>query len=660
MSKKMFAAFLALFMLLQIPAVVDALDDFGIGITAEAATYKLKKPVISKLTNVSNGVKISWGKVKGAAKYRVLYKTSSSGSWKKLTDTAATSYTFKKAVSGKTYYFTVRCVSSSGKTYTSSYDKTGEQVKFIAKPQIDKLVNTKTGVKMYWDSVPGASKYRVLIKTSSGWKKVADTTETSYLYKTSQSGKKYTFTVRCVSSSGKTYTSSYDTNGESITFISTPKIKLMNDHKGVKISWNAIDGADYYRVYSKSLNGWREINSVHKNYYVDNSVGEGYEFTYAVLCNNGENSITSKYLDQISKSITYVRTPKIYSISNEDNGIKLEWGSSTETYKFRVMLKTPTGWKKIVDTKKNSFLYTDAKMGEKYTFTVRSMDDDGNYISNYYKSGATITRCEPTPFKYRKIDSKTIEVYEYLGNKTTVNVPSTIDGFKVVKVCMSTFKDNSTIQKITFPSTVTELESASFANCSSLREVILPSKIKRISSRTFDWCVSLERITIPSTVTVIEQNAFGWCSSLSEVVLPSKLKYIGEQAFYNCAFKEITIPSTVTQIKTSAFSGCRNLEKFSFPDNVELIDESVLEYCSSLTVIHLPKAAKKIDETAFFGCSSLSSLYIPDSVTSVWYGAFGSCSKLKHISAPASAYYDIIWDESITHGCSPSLVIECR
>ena len=136
MTKKIFAAFLALFMLLQIPAVVDALDDFGIETTAEAASYKLSKPVISKLTNVSGGVKVQWGKVSGAANYRVMYKTSSSGSWTTAGTTTSTSYTFKNVTSGKTYYFTVRCVSKSGKTATSAYDKTGEKIKHIVKPVI--------------------------------------------------------------------------------------------------------------------------------------------------------------------------------------------------------------------------------------------------------------------------------------------------------------------------------------------------------------------------------------------------------------------------------------------------------------------------------------------------------------------------------------------
>lgn len=186
-----------------------------------AASKKIKititcaKPVISKAENVNGGIKLTWGKVTGAARYRVLYKNGSS--WKKLADTASTSYTWKKAVSGKKYTFTVRCLSSDSKSYTSSYNTTGKAITYIAAPALSKVQNTKSGVKITWKKSAGAAKYRVLRKTGSGkWQKVGDTTALSYVDKKAKKGVKYSYTVRCITKNAKSYTSGYNTKGLTI------------------------------------------------------------------------------------------------------------------------------------------------------------------------------------------------------------------------------------------------------------------------------------------------------------------------------------------------------------------------------------------------------------------------------------------------------------
>ena len=66
-----------------------------------SAKSSLATPKISKAESVNGGVKISWGKVKGAEKYRVYYKGSKG--WTRLADTTSTSYTDSKVSSGKTY-----------------------------------------------------------------------------------------------------------------------------------------------------------------------------------------------------------------------------------------------------------------------------------------------------------------------------------------------------------------------------------------------------------------------------------------------------------------------------------------------------------------------------------------------------------------------------
>ena len=100
-----------------------------------------------------------------------------------MVDTTSTSYIDKDVSSGRNYTYTVRCISADGKSFTSGYDSKGTTVKYIAAPEISKLENVNGGVKITWNKVSGASKYRIYQKNSSDWFRVSDTTSNSIVDK---------------------------------------------------------------------------------------------------------------------------------------------------------------------------------------------------------------------------------------------------------------------------------------------------------------------------------------------------------------------------------------------------------------------------------------------------------------------------------------------
>lgn len=173
-------------------------------------------PVPKKCVVGLKGIKLTWGAVKGAAKYRVFIKSGSI--WKKLADTKSRSYTYTGVKSGATYTFTIRCISANGKSYTSGYNTNGWAKKFVSAPKITKLKSATNGVSLTWSKSKGASKYRVLIMSGSKWKKLADTTKNTYTHTAAKSGKKYQYTVVCITSDAKSATSAYYTKGWSITY----------------------------------------------------------------------------------------------------------------------------------------------------------------------------------------------------------------------------------------------------------------------------------------------------------------------------------------------------------------------------------------------------------------------------------------------------------
>jgi hypothetical protein len=134
-------------------------------------TY-LSQPSVSSVANSASGVTIKWGKVTGAAKYRIFRKTGSGG-WTKLADTVDVTFTDAKAVNGTTYSYTVRCLSSDGSTLVSSYDNTGKQIVRLTAPTISSVTNSASkAITVKWNRNTKVTGYQITYKTGTTSKTV--------------------------------------------------------------------------------------------------------------------------------------------------------------------------------------------------------------------------------------------------------------------------------------------------------------------------------------------------------------------------------------------------------------------------------------------------------------------------------------------------------
>ena len=409
-----------------VPFTASAVETNAPVVSAQSAKTSLATPKISKAESINGGVKISWGKVNGAVKYRVYYKGSKG--WTRLADTTSTSYTDSKVSSGKTYTYTVRCINSSATKFTSGYDSKGKSVKYISAPKITKAESVNGGVKISWNKSNGAEKYRVYYKGSKGWTRLADTTSTSYTDSKVSSGKTYTYTVRCINSSATKFTSGYDSKGKSVKYISAPKItKAESVNGGVKISWNKSNGAEKYRVYYKGSKGWTRLADTTSTSYTDSKVSSGKTYTYTVRCiNSSATKFTSGY-DSKGKSVKYISAPKITKAESVNGGVKISWNKSNGAEKYRVYYKGSKGWTRLADTTSTS--YTDSKVssGETYTYTVRCINSSANkFTSGYDSKGVTVT----TPAKPTQ-DIKIGDNYENLGVVTGIRYYKNHDEVKI-------------------------------------------------------------------------------------------------------------------------------------------------------------------------------------------------------------------------------------
>lgn len=363
---------------------------------AQAARANPATPKISKAESVYGGVKLTWGKVNGAAKYRVYCKSSKG--WTKLADTTSTSYTDKKVSSGKSYTYTVRCISKDGKKFTSGYDSKGKSVKYIAAPEISKLESVNGGVKISWGKVNGAAKYRIYYKGSNTWVKLADTTSVSLVDKSLGSSGGYTvvYTVRCISEDGKSFTSGFNPKGSSICYYLAPELESVETvNGGVRVIWKTVSGNLKYRLYYKTKDtGWTKICDVKSNTAIHKNPKPNKTYTYTVRAVSDDGKKYLSGYDQIGLSTKYIATPKITKAEYTYDGIKLTWNKVAGAEKYRIYYKDGTGWNRLADTSGTSYLdmglvsrelsTKDASVNGQYIYTVRCISSNGKQFQSGY------------------------------------------------------------------------------------------------------------------------------------------------------------------------------------------------------------------------------------------------------------------------------------
>ena len=176
---------------------------------------------------------------------------------------------------------------------------------------------------------------------------------------------------------------------------------------------------------------------------------------------------------------------------------------------------------------------------------------------------------------------------------------------------------------------------SAFKGLESLNSVTIPEQITELESEAFYSCRSLNSVTFIGTkMRAIGKKAFANCSSLKEIQLPTSIGIIEEEAFLSSALISIEIPFGVNVISPSCFRNCRSLKIVSLPASVNVISEYAFAY-TSVEIFDLPASLEEIGRYAFLCCGSLRTINVPSSVTVIGDGVFESCASLESFYLPA-------------------------
>ncbi len=249
------------------------------------------------LTNVVNGVKISWQPKENFSEYRI-YRGTKGTSLSYIGATKDCSFVDKTAKNNNGYYYAVRPYLESGIHYyddKTSYNystysddvavKSSDKITYLASPVIKSIDNSTSGATIKWGKVAGATSYYVYRKTTGGWTRIATTKSTSFTDKTAKSGVEYRYTLRAVKS-GAVSAAGYSKEN---VFYKTPTLKSLTAAKGKNtLTFSAVNEADFYVVYRKTNGGaWERLSKITSTTYIDKDIVKGKTYTYTVRASDG-------------------------------------------------------------------------------------------------------------------------------------------------------------------------------------------------------------------------------------------------------------------------------------------------------------------------------------------------------------------------------------
>ncbi|KAK8895265.1 hypothetical protein M9Y10_023707 [Tritrichomonas musculus] len=188
---------------------------------------------------------------------------------------------------------------------------------------------------------------------------------------------------------------------------------------------------------------------------------------------------------------------------------------------------------------------------------------------------------------------------------------------------------NSTIERISLPSSVSELKDGWCAGALNLTKVSIMPNNQHYTN--FDDKFIVEKNDKNDALIFARRD-------IKEPTIPPNISSIGSWAFAYSSVSCIVIPSNITQICDNAFAFCKNLRKIEIPRD------------SQLTIIG--KYA--------FQYSKIESIFIPLRITKFCEGVFYHCNQLNHVDFPTDSELQIIEKDAFNQSSIENITIPSK
>ena len=267
----------------------------------------------------------------------------------------------------------------------------------------------------------------------------------------------------------------------------------------------------------------------------------------------------------------------------------------------------------------------------------------------------------------------------HTGAGDRLSIPESLGGHKVTAIAEGAFRDNTTITRLSFPSSLTEVGSFAFAGCTALESIAIPEDaVLTIEDKAFSGCTVLTDITVQEWV-MLGAYAFEGCTAMTTFAVynpecglgagggdPAMVQVYGydnsaaqadaEQYGYNFInFGPAPQITWALDGDVLTFSGEGAMRNYSVSLNIPWqkqygktaarlvvepgitkIGSAAFTYMSVLESVTIADTVREIGDYAFNYDKQLREVNLPEGLEKVGYGAFFDCNGLEEITFPAS------------------------
>jgi hypothetical protein len=225
-------------------------------------------------------------------------------------------------------------------------------------------------------------------------------------------------------------------------------------------------------------------------------------------------------------------------------------------------------------------------------------------------------------YKYAILDDGTVEITEYIGNETEIEIPSELGGMPVSKlgdICFYNIRYNESTS-FNIPDTVTTIGKNTFAGLKGLT-ITGCENLEKIESYAFSRCTFAEAGSFPlcNNLKEIEYEAFYSSKNIGKIKFGENLERIGAKAFYSTDCIIDNIPDSVKYIGIAALGNDYYKHNNSDEDYTIVGDNVLISFNGSYSdTIIVPYGVKMIGiQTRTVRLWNVDDFYIPDTVTAI-------------------------------------------
>lgn len=226
------------------------------------------------------------------------------------------------------------------------------------------------------------------------------------------------------------------------------------------------------------------------------------------------------------------------------------------------------------------------------------------------------------------------EVVNYVGTATTVVIPLTHEGEKVVSIGVQAFEGLSQVKRVYMSENVVEIKEKAFYSCMGLKTIQIGKGVKTIGYQCVAECLDLSKIlfdAVDMDATPYDNLTFMHSGSntrsglddegITLIVnkcvtnIPEAFMYYGSSSdrlfLRHVVFED---NSECLEIGNNAFAQQRDLVSINFGANskLEKIGQICFSNCVSLRAITIPASVKVIGRKAFNNFETISQMTVED------------------------------------------------